>query len=75
MLQCHVELCLIEINVAHKVRRYIQLFVASEPISDVFGFILTRTHVASMNNKLTRIRRISAFLPPTSCGVSSEGFL
>jgi len=30
MLQFRVELCCIESNVAHKVRRYIHLFVASE---------------------------------------------
>ncbi len=35
MLQFHVELCCIESNVAHKVRRYINLFVASELVSDV----------------------------------------
>jgi len=31
MLQFYVELCCIESNVAHKVQRYINLFVASEP--------------------------------------------
>ncbi len=35
MLQFHVELCCVESNVVHKVRRYIQLFVASELVSDV----------------------------------------
>ena len=36
----HIELCCIESNVAHKVQRYIHLFVASELVSDVLGFIL-----------------------------------
>ncbi len=99
MLQFHVELCCIESNVAHKVRRYIHLFVASEGVintkrsitppkelacpvefystgvSDVEGFIPERTHVASTDNKLIRLRRISAFLPPASWGVSSGGSL
>ncbi len=75
MLQFHVEFCCIESNVAHKVRRYIHLFVASELVSDVLAFILARTHVASTNDRLIRLRRISAFLPPASCGVSSGGFL
>jgi len=52
MLQFYVELCCIESNVAHKVQRYINLFVASELVSDVEGFIPERTHVASTNNKL-----------------------
>jgi len=75
MLQFHAELCCTESNVAHKVRRYIHLFVASELVSDVEGFIPERTHVASTNNKLIRLRRISTFLPPASRGVSSGGFL
>jgi len=74
MLRFHVELCCIESNVAHKVRRYIHFFVASELVSEVEGFILAKTHVASTNNKLIRLRRISAFLPPASWGVSSGGF-
>ena len=41
MLQFHVELCCIENNVAHKVQRYINLFVAPELASDVLGFILS----------------------------------
>jgi hypothetical protein len=57
MLQFRVELCYIESNVAHKVRRYIHLFVASEPVSDVEGFIPESTHVASTNNKLIRQRQ------------------
>jgi len=40
MLQFDVELCRIESNVAHKVQRYINLFVASELVSDVEEFIL-----------------------------------
>jgi hypothetical protein len=38
MLQFHVELCCGGNNVAHKVRRYIHFFVASELVSDVLGF-------------------------------------
>jgi hypothetical protein len=38
MLQFHVALCCVERNVAHKVRRYIHLFVASELVSDVEGY-------------------------------------
>jgi hypothetical protein len=75
MLQFHVEYCCIESNVAHKVQRYINLFVASELASDVERFIPERTHVASTNNKLILLRRISASLPSTSWGVSSGGFL
>ncbi len=48
MLQFRVELCCIESNVAHKVRRYIHLFVASELVSDIEGYISERTHTASM---------------------------
>ena len=104
MLQFHVEHCCIESNPggcsnsytgyytlqAHKVRRYIQLFVASEGVintkrsitppkelacpvefystgvSDVEGFIPERTHVVNTNNKLIRLRRISAFHPLSS---------
>jgi len=36
----HVELCCTGSNVAHKVQRYIDLFVASELVSDVDEFIL-----------------------------------
>ena len=68
-------LCSIGSNVAHKVRRYIQLFVASELVSDVEGSISERTHVASTNNKLIRLRRISAFLPSANWGVFSGGSL
>jgi hypothetical protein len=46
MLQFDVGLGYTESNVAHKVRRYIHLFVTSELVSDVLGFILARTHVA-----------------------------
>jgi len=71
MLQSHVEFCCIRSNVAHKVRRYTPLFVASELVSDVEVDNPERTHVASTNNKLIRLRRISAFLPPASWGVST----
>jgi len=83
MLQFHAELCCIESNVAHlsacdhaqagKVRRYIHLFVASELVSDVEGVIPESTYAAGTNNKLIRLRRISAFLPPASWGVSTGG--
>ncbi|MCK4681751.1 hypothetical protein KAT59_01835, partial [Candidatus Bipolaricaulota bacterium] len=43
-------------------------------VSDVEGFIPESTHVASTNNKLIRLRRISASLPPASWGVPSGGF-
>jgi hypothetical protein len=75
MLQFHVEHCCIESNVAHKVRRYIHLFVASELVSDVEGFSPESTHVASTNNKLMCLRRISAFLSPASWEVPSGEFL
>jgi len=80
MLQLDVELCCVGTNLggvvdsertyytfqAHRVRRYIHFFVASELVSDVEGLIPKRTHVASKNNKLIRRRWISAFLPPAS---------
>jgi len=75
MLQFDVEFCCIGSNVAHKVRRYIHLFVASELVSDVEGFISKGTHVASTNNRLIRLRRISAFLPLASLRVQSGGSL
>ena len=68
-------LCSIGSNVAHKVRRYIHLFVASELVSDVGGGIPESTYVASTNNALTHLRRISAFLPLASWGISSGGSL
>ena len=40
MLQ-FIRRCCSESNVAHKVQRYFKLFVASELVSDVFGFILS----------------------------------
>ena len=39
---------------------------ASEFISDVEGFIPKGTHIASTNNRLIRLRRISAFLTLSS---------
>ena len=68
-------LCSIGSNVAHKVRRYIQLFVASELVSDVERSIPERTHLATTNNKLIRLRRISAFLPSANWGVFNGGSL
>jgi len=73
MLQFDVMPCRFRENVAHRLRRYIHLFVASGPVPDVEGFIPDRAHVARTNNKSIRLRRISAFLPPASCGVSSGG--
>ncbi len=58
---------------AGKVRRYIQLFVASELVSDGEWFPLTRIRVARTNNKPIRLRRISALLALASCGVSRGG--
>jgi hypothetical protein len=40
MLQ-FIRRCCSESNVAHKVQRYFKLFVASELVSDVLGFILS----------------------------------
>jgi len=40
MLQFDVALCRIRDNVAHKVRRYIHFFVASELVSDVEKVLL-----------------------------------
>ncbi|MCK4598275.1 hypothetical protein KAU37_00395 [Candidatus Bipolaricaulota bacterium] len=69
MLQFDVALCRARDNVAHKVRRYIHFFVASELVSDVEGFILKRTHAANTNNRLIRLRRIPAPLPEASSRV------
>ncbi len=99
MVQFDVLLYHTQGNVAHKVRRYGHLFVASELTSDVEGVILDvkgtspreilgsdclrptlqpdisdRTHVAPTNKQI-RLRRISAFLPPVSWGVSKGGLL
>ena len=86
MLQFHAELCCIESNVAHlsacdhaqagKVRRYIQLFVASELASDVEELILAKTPLASTSNKLIRLRQISAFLPTAQLwGIQQRPFI
>ncbi len=75
MLQLDVPRCRIGNNVAHKVRRYIHFFVASEFVSDVERFVPNRVHVARTNNKQVRLWRISAFLPPASFKVSSGGSL
>ena len=45
MLQLDVALCRTRDNVAHKVRRYIHFFVASELVSDVERFVPDRVHV------------------------------
>jgi len=73
MLQFDVALCRARDNVAHKVRRYIHLFVASKHLSDVERFVPDRVHVARTNNKQVRLWRISAFLPPASFRVQSGG--
>ncbi len=80
MLKFDVPPCHIGSNVAHKVRRY-KSSVASGPVPDVLElvpnvgkFIPVRVRVAiHTNNKQIRLRRISAFLPATSYGVSSGG--
>ena len=83
MLQCHVEFCCIESNVAYlsasswtqqadKVQRYIHLFVASEHISDVEWFIPERPHADSTNKKLIHFRRISTSFLPASWGYPAE---
>ena len=46
--------------------------VASQPVCDVAESI---PDIARTNNKPLRCRRISAFLPPASCGVSGGGHL
>jgi len=66
MLQFDVALCRARDNVAHKVRRYIHFFVASEHLSDVERFVPDRVHVARTNNNQIRLRRISAFLTLSS---------
>ncbi len=73
MLQFNAGFYRIGSNVAHKVRRYIQLFVASELVSDVEWFPLTRTPVTRTNNKPIRLRRIPALLALASCGYLEEG--
>ena len=72
-------------SVAHRLRRYIHLrrhipvFVAARTrkvrnlLPDVTASIPDIAHIARTNNKSFRLRRISAFLPPASCGVSSGG--
>ena len=85
MLQSRVEFHCIGSNFVHlfaswtrqvgKVRRYIQLFVASELVSDVEAFTLDRVHRATMSDNLTYLRRISAFLSSVNCGLSSGGSL
>ena len=71
MLQFYVGLCCIESNVAHKVRRYIHLFVAPDLVSDIKGIISKINHIASTNIQLIHLRRISAS-PSVSWGVSSR---
>jgi len=89
MLQFDVALCCIRSNLggvvdsertyhtpqAHKVRRYIHFFVASEHLSDVERFVPDRVHVARTNNNQIRLRRISTFLPEASLRVQSGGSL
>ena len=53
----------------------VHLSVASGPVPDVMGFIPDIAHTARTNSKPIRLQRISAFLPPASCGVSSGGLL
>ncbi len=71
MLRFHLESCS-ENTVAHKVRRYIYLFVAPELISDVLGCILAKTHTASTNKKLICHRQVFALVPPGSFGLSKR---
>lgn len=73
MLQPNVLLCHIGRHDAHRVRRYIHDSVASYPGSDAEGLAADRAHVARVNRKPIRLQRISAFLPPASCAVSSGG--
>ncbi len=82
MLQLDVMPSRFRENVAHRLRRYIHrsvlrrhihVSVASGRVPDVTGFILDIAHIARTNNKPIRRRRISTFLPPASCGVSSGG--
>ena len=60
----------------HRSRRYrnrdvpSHMDVASQPVCDVTESI---PDIARTNNKQIRRRRISAFLPPASCGVFSGG--
>ena len=85
MLQLDVMRSRFRENVAHRVRRYRKMDVASGPaclarekgrqVPDVAGFIPDIAHIARTNNKPIRLRRISAFLPPASCGVSSGAHL
>ena len=71
MLQFDVTPSRFRENVAHKLRRYIHLSVASGPVPDVAGSIPDIAHIARTNNKLIRLRRISAFLPQQAAWVSS----
>ena len=66
-------------NVGHRSRRYrnrdvpSHMDVAAQPVCDVTESIPDIARIARTNNKPFRRRRISAFLPSASCGVSSGG--
>jgi len=60
-------------NVAHKVRRYTKLFVASELVSDVEVGISDGFHARNANNKLRFVRRISALATLANRGIQ-RGF-
>jgi len=62
-------------NVAHRLRRYIPLSVASGPVPDVEMPIPDIVHIASTTNNPIRLRLISAFHPPASCGMESGAVL
>jgi len=53
-------------NVAHRLRRYIPLSVASGPVPDVERSIPDIVYIASTTNKPIHLRRISDGYPPGS---------
>jgi len=59
-------------SVAHKVRRYIHLFVALELASDVEKFVPDRVHVARINNKQIYLRRIFTLPPQQAAGYPAK---
>ena len=61
-------------NVAHRLRRYISLSVASGPVPDVEMSIPDVVPIASTTNKPIRLWRISANSPQKDAGYPTELF-
>ena len=63
--------CCSESNVAHKVQRYIKLFVASELVSDVLGVYPWRNSCSQYEQEADLPATNLGFLSTASCRVSS----